>query len=143
MYQAKDIMQTNLITVSTDTSVLQVIKILADNGITGLPVVDDQMRLLGLVSEKDVLAIACHVMNDAFDKIRDNKTATDIMTTDVTFFRPDDSLADVGQCFMNNSFRRVPVVADGILVGLISRKDVIIHAFDKVQETAETCSADA
>jgi len=129
MFKAKDIMQTSLITVKQDTPVIEAINILGQNKITGLPVVDDDMNLVGLVSEKDVLSIAYHVLADVVGNAMDAKKIGDIMTKDVVSFSPDDNLADICQCFMNKPFRRVPILDNGKLVGIISRKDIITHAF--------------
>ncbi|RKY09805.1 MAG: inosine-5-monophosphate dehydrogenase [Planctomycetota bacterium] len=129
MLKAKDIMQSSLITVKEDTTVIEAINILGQNKITGLPVVDDDMNLLGLVSEKDVLSIAYRVLAGLVGDTMDAKKIGDIMTKDVVSFRLDDNLADICQCFMNNPFRRVPVLRNGKLFGIISRKDIIAHAF--------------
>ena len=131
MIKASDIMQTNLITVTQDTPAPEAINILGQNSITGLPVVDDDMTLIGLVSEKDVLNMAYRIMTDTIGDPIMSQTVGDIMTKEIVSFRPDDSLADVCQCFMNRPFRRVPVVDNGKLVGLISRKDIISHSFTK------------
>jgi len=133
MVKAKDIMQTNLITVAKDAHISEVINILGKNKITGLPVTTEDMKLEGIVSEKDVLSIAYRVIIDPEDTISDDKKVGDVMVSDVVSFRPDDNLADICQCFINNPFRRVPVLEDGILVGLISRKDIITYAFSKSQ----------
>ncbi len=134
MIKAKDIMQTNLITAKHDTPAFEVINILGQNNITGLPVVDDDMALVGLVSEKDVLSIAYHILTDSIGHDMDSKNIGDIMTKDVVSFRPDDNLADICQCFMNKPFRRIPVVDNGKLVGIISRKDIIFRSFAKSKE---------
>ncbi len=134
MLKAKDIMQSSLITVKLNTPVIEAINILGQNKITGLPVVDDDMTLVGLVSEKDVLGIAYHVLADVVGNAMDAKKIGDIMTKDVVSFRLDDNLADICQCFMNKPFRRVPVLDNGKLVGIISRKDIIAHAFAKLHE---------
>jgi len=138
MYKAEDVMQSNLITVTEDTEIVEAITVLAKNGITGLPVVDNDLKLVGLVSEKDVLSIAYRIIADAPGALSSHKTVADIMTRDVVSFRKDDTLADVCQCFMDKPFRRVPVTDDGKLVGLISRKEIIIHSFIKM--TAETAA---
>ncbi len=129
MLKAKEIMQSSLITAKQDTTVIEAINILAQNKITGLPVVDDDMNLVGLVSEKDVLSIAYHVLAGIVDSAMDTRKIGDIMTKDVVSFRLDDNLADICQCFMNKPFRRVPVLDNGKLVGIISRKDIVAHAF--------------
>ncbi len=132
MLKAKDIMQSSLITAKQDTPVIEAINILGQNKITGLPVVDDDMTLVGLVSEKDVLSIAYHILAGIVGSTMDTKKIGDIMTKDVVLFRLDDNLADICQCFMNKPFRRVPVLDNGKLVGIISRKDIIAHAFVKL-----------
>ncbi len=132
MLKAKDIMQSSLITAKQDTPVIEAINILGQNKITGLPVVDDDMTLVGLVSEKDVLSIAYHILAGIVGSTMDTKKIGDIMTKDVVSFRLDDNLADICQCFMNKPFRRVPVLDNGKLVGIISRKDIIAHAFVKL-----------
>ena len=134
MIKVKDIMQIRLVTAKQDTSAAEVINILWDNYITGLPVVDDDMSLVGIVSEKDVLDTAFRILTGSPDDPIMSKNVGDIMTKDIVYFRPDDTLADVCQCFRDNVFRRIPVVDAGKLIGLVSRKDVIHHAFYKSRE---------
>jgi len=133
MLQAKDIMQTNLISVTEQTPVHGAIDILAENKITGLPVVDDHGRLVGIVSEKDILIMAYHKMTDTCDEVMNSRKISDVMTSEVVSFRPDNNLADICQCFIGSPFRRVPILDDGRLVGLISRKDIVSFAFSKRQ----------
>jgi CBS domain-containing protein len=135
MLEAKDIMRTNLITVTEQTPVHEAIDLLAENKITGLPVVDGDNRLVGIVSEKDILIMAYHKITHTCDEVVNSRKISDVMTSEVVSFRPEDTLADVCQCFMGSSFRRVPVLDDGELVGLISRKDIISFAFSKKEIT--------
>lgn len=130
MITAKDIMTTEVVTVKEDTPTEKVIDLLASHRITGLPVVDSEMNLAGIVSEKDILGIAYNSITGASAEAF-KKTAGDLMTRTVVSFRSDDNLADICQCFMLNDFRRIPVVDDGKLVGIISRKDIVYHAFTK------------
>jgi acetoin utilization protein AcuB len=132
MLQAKGIMQTKLLTISKDATISEAIKLLAENGITGMPVVDDDMGIVGLISEKDLLNVAFHIMNGDGDAALKGKKVEDIMTTDVVSFKTTSNVADICQCFMNNSFRRVPILEDDKLVGLISRKDIIYKTFEKI-----------
>ena len=132
MYKVKDVMRSNLITVSETTEILDVITILAENKITGVPVVDEKSNLLGLVTEKDILSIAYRIITDVPGALSSHENAGDIMTKDVVSFRPDDNLADVYQCFIDNSFRRIMVTENGKLVGLISRKEIISYSFIKL-----------
>jgi CBS domain-containing protein len=116
----REVMTAGLITTTPGSSVADAAQTLLDNEITGLPVVDNAMNLLGILSEKDIL------------KLLDNGPAQpwrvlDVMTFNVTSFDADDSLYDVCECLARNSFRRVPVLGRGKLVGIVSRADLIIY----------------
>ena len=56
----------------------------------------------------------------------------DFMTEEVVCFQPTDSLIDIAESFIQNSFRRVPIVDDGKLVGIISRKDIIKYILEPI-----------
>lgn len=129
MVTAKDLMRTDLITVSKEATVSEVIDILAEKGITGLPVVEDDMTIVGLISEKDVLQVAYRIIANSYDPATSNATVEKLMAKELVTFSPDDNLADICQCFLDRSIRRVPVVDEGKLVGIISRKDIITLAF--------------
>ena len=118
MFKAKDVMKTNLMTVGKDTPIHEAIRILVENNITGLPVVNDDMSLAGIISEKDMLGLLYNI-EDKPGKVED------FMTEDVVWFDQQDSLIDITESFIANNFRRVPIVTDGRLVGIISRKDII------------------
>lgn len=120
MFAAKTIMKTNLVTVKKDCSIYDAIQLLVDKNITGLPVVDEQESLVGIISEKDMLRLLYNIEDKP-------GTVEDFMTKNVVAFRPDDSLIDIAESFINNSFRRVPIVKDDKLVGIISRKDIIAY----------------
>lgn len=118
MFKAKDQMSTNLICVKVDTPVYDIVKLLVNENITGVPVVDDDMHLLGVVSEKDLL---CLVYEDEGAP----KSVEDVMTKNVTTFDVNDSIVDICECLIQNNFRRVPIMSDGKLAGLISRRDIM------------------
>ncbi len=116
--RTKDIMTRNVITVTKDTPIVKAIELIANNDITGIPVVDDDMNLVGILSEKDVLSL----MYTPEDEI---KTVNDFMTQPPIFFDEDESLLDVCDCLINHSFRRIPVTSRGKLVGIITRTDIV------------------
>ena len=131
MLKAKDIMTTDLVTVKSQTPVYQAIQELMDNKITGLPVVDDDMTVVGIISEKDILKLL-------YDLEKDGGTVADYMTETTVSFDPEDNLLDICNCVMENPFRRVPILSDGKLAGIISRADIIeyilkIKQHDEVQ----------
>jgi len=116
----REVMTAGLLTAAPEASVADAAQSLLDNEITGLPVVDNSMNLLGILSEKDIL------------KLLDDGPAQpwrvlDVMTFNVTSFDVDDSLYDVCECLARNSFRRVPVLGRGKLVGIVSRADLIVY----------------
>jgi len=120
MFKAKDVMKTNLMTVGRQTPIHEAIRILVENNITGLPVVNDDMSLAGIISEKDMLGLLYNIEDRPGN-------VEDFMTEEVVCFDHEDSLIDITESFMANNFRRVPIVKDGRLVGIISRKDIIAY----------------
>lgn len=120
MFNAKDVMKTNLMTVGRQTPIHKAIRILVENNITGLPVVNDDMSLAGIISEKDMLGLLYNIEDKPGN-------VEDFMTEEVVCFDQEDSLIDITESFMANNFRRLPIVADGRLVGIISRKDIIAY----------------
>ena len=120
MFKAKTVMTTDVISVSGQTQIYEAIKTLVKNNITGLPVVNDDMTLAGILSEKDVLNLLYNTEN----KIGN---VEDFMSKDPVCFSADDSLIDITDCLIKNNFRRVPIIAEGKLVGIVSRKDIIAY----------------
>jgi len=120
MFKAKVVMTTDVISVKKQTGIYEAIKTMVENNITGLPVVNDDMSLAGVISEKDVLSLLYNI-EDKPGKVED------LMTKDPVCFNADDNLIDITECFIENNFRRVPIVADGKLVGIVSRKDIIAY----------------
>ena len=118
MISAKEIMTTGLMTIEKDTDLHEIIRILVENGLTALPVVDEDMTLLGLVSEKDVL-------DTLINQKSGGKKAVHLMTKDIISFDEDDNLMEVFQKLVDSNFRRVPILSNGKLVGIISRRDII------------------
>ena len=119
MFYAKDIMTKEVSTVRKDAKITDVIRLLAQKRITGVPVVSDDMRLLGMVTEKDILRTL------RYDQNIKGKTAADLMTSEVVSFDENDSLTEVFENLVEYEFRRVPILSEGILVGIVSRRDII------------------
>ena len=147
--RAMDVMTTNVITVSPDTSVQEVAKILSERSISGVPVVDAQNRLVGIVSEGDLLHRVetgterrkeeragrrrswwlDAIVSDrelARDYVRSHgRTVRDIMTRDVVSVSDTTELADIATLLETKRIKRVPVVRDGKLVGIVSRANLV------------------
>ncbi|PKL49393.1 MAG: hypothetical protein CVV39_03030 [Planctomycetes bacterium HGW-Planctomycetes-1] len=132
-FVAGTVMTTNVISVKRQTAIYDAIKILSESDITGMPVVNDDMSIAGVISEKDVLKLL-------YDVETRTGRVEDFMTKGVVSFNIDDSLIDITECLMKNSFRRVPITAEGKLVGIISRRDIIEYIL-KLRKKDKACQA--
>lgn len=119
MIKAKDIMTEETISVKEDTPILEAVELMVKHDISGMPVVEDDLTLVGVLSEKDVIEL---FYNNAGDE---KKTVGDFMTQPPIYFDADDSLKDVCDFLVKNIFRRVPITSKGKLVGIISVRDVL------------------
>ncbi len=121
MLKAKDIMTKNVICVKKDTPIYQCLELMAKHKNTDIPVVEKDMSLVGIISEKDVL----HLLYA--DKDQEEKTVSEFMTQLAIYFDESESLLDVCKFLGKNIFRIVPITSKGKLVGIIDRGDIIAH----------------
>jgi CBS domain-containing protein len=121
-----DYMSRKLVTFNPRTNVVEALGAILDHGISGAPVVDEEGRLVGMLSEVDVMRI---VMQDSYYD-EGNGIVADYMCTDVDIVDPDVDIYSLTERFLNERRRRYPVVKDGKLVGQISRRDVLQAARD-------------
>jgi CBS domain-containing protein len=117
---ARDVMtSTGLVTVTETTSTERAAELLVHNRFTALPVVDDIGRLVGIVSEADLIYDPLSGRRAA-----SGRTVDAVMTTEVATVPPDTSVPDVVR-MLSGGLRLLPVVEAGRLVGLISRSDLL------------------
>ena len=116
--KAADIMTTNVITAQKDMVLTDVIALLLRWHISAMPVVDDEDRIVGIVSEIDLV-------NLTFDGNARDTTVEEVMVTDIVSFSPDTELADLVQSFSKKHLRRVPIIDKGKVVGIVSRRDIL------------------
>ena len=119
MLSVKSIMITDVISVKPDTPLYEALTLLTKHKISGMPVVDEEQRVVGLLSEKDVLRILVD------RKLEIKSTVADYMSKAVISFSEDASAFDICQFFIRSHVRRVPIVKDCKLVGIVSRGDLI------------------
>jgi len=121
------------VTVYPDTPAIEAARLLVRYSISGLPVVDDEDNLIGIVSEKDILEFVNNPVDTAL-------TVSNLMTKDVISFDEKDSLVNICNCLVNNQFRRVPITSKGKLVGIISRRDILRRLLEMKQiNTISVC----
>lgn len=113
----------NLVTFHPDQSIYEVIDTIIARKISGAPVLDEQKKLVGMISEKDCLRIivdqAYHNMPLPF------RTVKDYMTRDVKTLSPDSDVVTAANEFLSTPIRRMPVVENGVLLGQVSRRDIL------------------
>jgi len=139
--KARHVMVSPVITVKPSASVQEVAKILLERRISAVPVVDDQGKLVGIVSEGDLMHraeagterkrswwlrgfIGDETLAAEYVKAHARKVA-DVMTRQVISASPDSPLSEIASLLEKNSIKRVPIVKDGYLVGIVSRANLI------------------
>ena len=120
MLKAKDIMSEDVITVKKDTPIYEAIKLLRENHITSMPVVEDDLTLIGILSEKDVISLFCYAHEDDQEKV-----VADFMTGNPVHFDQNESLLSICDCLIVHSFKSIPVTSKEKVVGVVSRADII------------------
>jgi CBS domain-containing protein len=138
---ASDVMVRDVVTVHAETDVAEAVKLLAERDISALPVVDSQGRLVGIISEADLLRrveigtekhrpwllesiAATASLATEFAKSH-GKRVGEIMTSDVVTASEDASLAEIATLFERKRIKRVPIVRAGKVVGIVSRTNLI------------------
>jgi len=119
MFKAIDAATKMVITTRPEAPIYDAIRIMASRNITGLPVVDADLNVVGVLSEKDVLKL----LYDTLD--RADQTVADYMSTHVVTLDTNATLIDLCDCLMSGNFRRVPITEDGKLCAIASISDVI------------------
>ena len=118
----RDYMAARLTTFSPEMDILEAIHTLLSNRISGAPVVDKLGTIVGVLSEKDCIAVA---LQTSYYEERAGKVE-EFMTRDVKTVSANASMIEIAKLFLETNFRRYPVVDDdGRLVGQISRRDVL------------------
>ena len=119
MIPITSIMTTNVVTVTETAHIYEAMMLLSEHKISGMPVVDGQNRVIGVLSEKDVLGILLN------KNILDKMNVGHFMSRNITCFTEEASAVEICEFFMKTHFRRVPIVRDGYLVGIVSRRDIM------------------
>lgn len=139
--KAADVMTRDVLTIYADRPVGEVARLLLDRRISAVPVVDAAGRLLGIVSEGDLLrrvetdtqrrrsgwhALLTTGQHLANEYVKAHaRRAADVMTRDVVTVLEDTRLGDIADLFEDHNIKRVPVMRDGAVVGIVSRADLL------------------
>ncbi len=147
----KEIMTTDVITVSTSDSVEQCAKLLQENNISGLPVLDESGKVAGMVTEGDLIRRASRIKTPGYLEILGgliylgspkkfveelqramSLEAGQLMSKNVISVKPEESVEKAATLMVENSINRLPVVDDNDkLVGIVSRRDIMSCLYRK------------
>ncbi len=142
--KAKDIMVREVVTVNQSATINEIAKILIEHKISGAPVVDDAGKLVGIVSEKDILhketnprlpnfisILGAIIYYNGVERFHEDfkklmaRQAVEIMTEKVVAVSEDVEIEKVAGLMINHGVKRIPVVRGEKIVGIISRADII------------------
>ena len=114
---ARDIMTSKVCTIRPEASAQEIAQLLYRERISGAPVVDGEGRIIGIVTEADIIS-----------KVnREGLCVGDIMSHEVIAVEEETPVGEIATLLTERKIKRVPVVSDGKLVGIVSRAD-IVHA---------------
>ena len=137
--EAQDVMVRDVVTVRPDTSIGDAIKLLSEHDVSALPVVDQDRKLIGILSEADLLdrgefghsrpwwveaLLPGSELAGRFVKSHGQRV-DEVMTTDVVTAEEGSSLSDIAALLERHRIKRVPIVRDEMLVGVVSRSNLI------------------
>lgn len=139
-----DIMTTEVLSVRPDTSVGEIARLMSQYDISGLPVVDADNQVVGVITELDMIVRNTHFKLPSFIFIFDNMialempghyrerlekvlgaTAREIMSEPAVTITPDATIEALAELMVERRMNPIPVVENGQLVGIVSRSDII------------------
>ncbi len=134
----RDVMTKNVIKITADADFNEATNLLSENRISGLPVVDEDNRVIGLITEADVLSMAGmrkghafkdiirHILGEPLSGPKKSRRLRDVMTSPAITTGPDADIREVALTLDEKRIKRLPVVDDqGRLIGVISRADIV------------------
>lgn len=144
--RVQDVMTTDVIAISKFEGVMDVARTLSEKSISGLPVVDKDNRVIGIITQADILSVVGvrrehtvrdllkHMLGEPLPERRTGDHVADIMTSPAMTVRPEENLAEAARILEGKKIRRLIVVDDGNrLVGIISRADILKAMIKKLQ----------
>lgn len=136
---AEDIMTTDIVVVHPKDTLHQVSRKLAENDTSGAPVVDDIERIVGIVSEHDIVSYLSTFEEKELEVVDTTelphlahiyiqasaKPVEEVMTTEIITAKPDTKIEILARLMTENNLNRVPIVVKGKLIGMVSRIDIL------------------
>lgn len=117
----KDYMTRSVITLKPESTIFEAADTFIKKKISGAPIIDDDHKLVGILSEWDCLGI---ILKGGLEEFPSGKVS-EYMSESVVTVTPDTGLFEVTQLFIDKRYHRIPVVQNDKLVGIISRRDLL------------------
>lgn len=130
----QDIMTTNVYTIEPDNTVMDAAKIMQKHNIGSIPVCDSNKNVIGIITDRDII-----VRNLANEGNPETTHIKNLMTKDVIFGNPDMSINDAGRIMAQNKIRRLPIVQNQNIVGMVTLGDLATRQY-LIDEAADALS---
>jgi CBS domain-containing protein len=126
----------SVVSVTPETKITEVVRVLAEKRIGAVLVIDSQEKLVGILSERDIVRTLASHAADIF-----SMTASQLMTHSPTVTKPEASVVDAMEIMTEGRFRHLPVMSNGKLVGLVSIGDVVKARIDQQAHEVDSLRA--
>lgn len=123
--KARDVMTRSVVTIRPNATVLEAVRVLVSRNISGVPVTDEMGQLLGVLSEHDCLRVLGSGAYDG-EHVHFTQEVSDLMTVECQTVTPDRDVYSIASLFLDERIRRAPVLEGGKVVGLVSRRDLLL-----------------
>jgi len=125
-----EFMSRSFATIGPDEDIYEAVKLILSKKVSGCCVVDKENRLLGIISEKDCLRLA---VQDAYESTPHGGPVRNYMSTNVVTLTPESGLNAAAQIFLNNPYKKLPVLNGSRVVGVVRRIDIleVVEAYYK------------
>ena len=117
----ENIMTKSVITIPHDSSMTKAAQTLVDNKITALPVVNDERQMVGILTSTDLF----RMLQEEYRGLKREILVEDYMSRDIVTIQPETNLLDAQRMMATKRIRTLPVMKDGLLVGIVTRTDVL------------------
>lgn len=130
--QVKDIMTKDIVIADTNDTIMDVAKLMAHHNIGCIPVTENGEKVLGVITDRDIVI---EMANHSYDPF--NTLATEVMSDNVYFVRPDVDVKFAFDLMKKQQVRRLPVLENGKILGMISLGDLAVSVTNNKEEISE------
>jgi CBS domain-containing protein len=115
--EISSIMEEDVVTLTENANIEDAIKKMIYGNVSGFPIINDDNEVIGIISERDFVSLVANIVT--------GKRVSDCMSRDVVTVKPDSTVEAVAKVMISNDFRRVPIVHEGVMVGVVTTSDIV------------------